>query len=113
LLIPRTAPCLQTAKAPCPIVLASIDSTACLLPWYIAPDDQKVLLSQTIVLDIVPITLNDSLPSEGIVEELPALAHSLFLRARQQRTQENCVRYSAAIGFWAMLVSRPLTFINA
>jgi hypothetical protein len=95
------------------IPFAIIDPTTCLLPWYTALRNQKVPLMAPKVTDIVPITLNDNLSGKRVAESLPAPAHSLFLRASTQRTQENCVRTSAAIGFWAMLVSRTLTFINA
>jgi hypothetical protein len=71
--IPRRATCLPTAAALCPKVFASIDSTAYLLPWYIGRDDLLVLLKQTIVINIVPLTLNDKLSGQRLVERLPRL----------------------------------------
>ena len=41
-----------------------------------------VLLKQTIVLDIVPVTLNDKLSGGGYVEKLPAPENSLITGPR-------------------------------
>jgi len=71
-----------------------------------------VLLKQTTVIDIVPITLNDGLSSKGLAEELPAPVHSLFLRACVQRTQQNCVRSSAVNDSRALLVGPPALIQN-
>ena len=93
-----------------PVVVVGVDSTSYLLPWYIPVSNPKVLLKPIFATDIVPITLNDRLSGEGIAEILPAPAHSPFLRASLQRTQETCVRYSAAIDLRALLVCGPLSF---
>jgi hypothetical protein len=67
-----------------------------------------VLLKQTIVIDIVPLTLNGNLTGKPVAEELPAPVNSLDLLPGVQQTRGGCLLYSAAIVCRVIRISRPL-----